>query len=65
MRQLLELKADEPIDRLRAEGVAAIVSSEEEDWSIGLEPLACRILAEKLLALAEGHERQFGQAARS
>jgi hypothetical protein len=63
MRQFLELTADEPIDRLSALGIAAIVHSEEEEWSVGPDPLACRTLATRLLELAATHERQHQEGA--
>jgi hypothetical protein len=58
VRQLVDLWADEPIERLQAQGMAAVVYSNEDDWSVGLGSDECRTLAKRLLELAADHERR-------
>lgn len=62
MRQLLHFEIDEPVEAVQGQGIVAIVYSKDEDWSIGLDAAAARLLAKRLLALAAEHERRFGQA---
>lgn len=57
MIDLLELNADEPVERLQAQGIAAVVFTEDNAINVGLDSHAARALGQRLIELAEQHEQ--------
>jgi hypothetical protein len=61
MRDLTEIQAFEPNEEGHRIGLAAILADPDwEEWSLGIGPSACRVLAKRLLELANEHEAKFG-----